>query len=141
MWISQTLNTAVRLLSIMVARTATAKLRENKNFNCIRIMGNQSFHYQLNVGILRKQPFRDIGSAQGLPEGAAEGQGAWVLGGGILRDGEHTPWPPRLLQHESPERARPLRQAGWSLFLDLPPQSYRASKPLCPPVSPSVNPR
>lgn len=83
MWISQTLNTAVMLLSIMVARTATAKLRENKNFNCIRIMGNQSFHYQLNVGRLRKQPFRDIGSAHGLPGRGSRGAGSLGVEGGF----------------------------------------------------------
>lgn len=37
----QTSSTAVMLLSIMVATTATARLRENNNFNCVRIMGNQ----------------------------------------------------------------------------------------------------
>lgn len=41
--IPQTLNIAGMLLSIMVATTATAKLRENENFNCIKIMGNQFY--------------------------------------------------------------------------------------------------
>lgn len=39
----QTLNAAVTPLSIMVATTAMARLGENNNFNCARIMGNQ--HY------------------------------------------------------------------------------------------------
>lgn len=44
----QTLNAAVTLLRAMAATTATARLGENNNFNCVRIMGNwcycTSFH-------------------------------------------------------------------------------------------------
>lgn len=114
--IPQMLNIVIMLRSMMGATTATAEHRENKNFNCVRILGNQFyykyFHKQLN------------NCNRTLPEMTLQRclQGACVLLAGEGRADSQG--------HCSPERAQPPRQAEWGSLLDPPSQSYMTKQTL-----------